>query len=59
MKPEKFFDCVEVKHRGGQLIYEQLKIMTNQEELEFWDQATRELEVAKQKKHNQSLHPTV
>ncbi len=54
MKPEKLFDCIEAKHKGGQLIYEQLKIMTNQAELEFWEQATRELEVAKQKKLNKS-----
>jgi len=58
MKSENFFNCVEIKHKGGQLIYEQLKIMNNQEELEFWEQATRELEVAKQQKHNKSLHPT-
>jgi hypothetical protein len=39
----KTFDCVEMKHRGGQRIYEMVKGMTREEELAFWKAGTEEL----------------
>lgn len=58
MKNEQIFDCVENKHKGGLQIYEQIKNMTKEEELEFWKQVTKESEATQQKKHNKSLPPT-
>jgi hypothetical protein len=59
MKVEQLFDCVEIKHKGGLQIYEQLKNMPREEELEFWKRATKELEATQKEKHNKSLHPTI
>ncbi|PLS67701.1 MAG: hypothetical protein CV045_12120 [Cyanobacteria bacterium M5B4] len=59
MKAEQMFDCVKAKHKGGLQIYEQIKNMTKEEELEFWEHATKEIEATQKKMHNKSLHPTV
>ncbi|MCG3198991.1 MAG: hypothetical protein HUU16_04460 [Candidatus Omnitrophica bacterium] len=32
----KTFDCVEMKHKAGQRIYEQLKGKTVEEQIDFW-----------------------
>ena len=37
------FDCVAMKRRGAEIIYEQTKDMTLEEELQFWRERTREL----------------
>lgn len=45
----KSFDCVEFQDRAGERIYEQLKGMSIQEQLEFWRKQTeilRELQQA-------------
>ncbi|MDO8683723.1 MAG: hypothetical protein Q7N50_09610 [Armatimonadota bacterium] len=42
MKTKKF-DCVEMKHRGGQKVYEAVKGMTAEQELAFWQSKTDEL----------------
>ena len=36
-------DCVAMKRRGAQKIYEQTKDMSIQQQLEFWDERTRKL----------------
>jgi hypothetical protein len=36
----KSFDCVEFQDRAGERIYEQIKGMTIQEQLEFWRKQT-------------------
>lgn len=40
MKKSKNFDCVEMKRRGTERIYEQSKDMTLTEELAYWQEAT-------------------
>ena len=47
MKP-KTFDCVEMKRRGAKLVYEEVKGMTTEQELEYWKVATDRL-IARQK----------
>ena len=51
----KTFDCVEMKHRGAEKVREQVKGMTLEQELEFWQERSRILkqrqEVAKGKSH--------
>ncbi len=36
----KSFDCVEFQDRAGERIYEQIKGMTIQEQLDFWRKQT-------------------
>lgn len=43
MKKSKKFDCVEMKRRGTERIYEQTKDMTLAEELTYWQEATEKL----------------
>ena len=40
---KKKFDCVEMKRRGGALVYERLKGMSAEEEIEYWRRRTEEL----------------
>lgn len=42
MKNKKF-DCIEMKRRGADKIYEQTKDMTLVEELAYWQKATEKL----------------
>ena len=39
----KTFDCVEMKRRGARAVYEAVKGMTVDEELEYWRGKTDEL----------------
>ena len=39
----KKFDCVEMKHRGAQLVYKKIKYMSIDEQIEFWKNGTYEL----------------
>jgi hypothetical protein len=39
----KTYDCIEMKHIGGQRIYEMVKGMTREEELAFWKAGTEEM----------------
>ncbi|MCC6442455.1 MAG: hypothetical protein IT210_03245 [Armatimonadetes bacterium] len=39
----KTFDCVEMKQRGAERVYETVKGMSVEEELEFWRQITEEM----------------
>lgn len=43
MKKNKTFDCVEMKRLGSAKLYEQLKTMDLAEELNYWQQKTRDL----------------
>ncbi len=42
-KKKKKFDCVTMKRRGAERIYEATKNMTTQQQLEYWQQRTGEL----------------
>ncbi len=43
MMKKKKFDCVAMKRRGAEIVYEQIKDMTIDEELEYWRKGTDEL----------------
>ena len=39
----KPFDCVEMKRRGAALVYEKLKGMSEEQEIEYWRKRTEEM----------------
>ena len=39
----KQFDCVQMKHLGSKKIYEEINNMDIQEELRYWQEASKEL----------------
>jgi len=43
MMKTKTFDCVEMKRRGARLVYDEVKDMTTEQELEYWKAATDRL----------------
>lgn len=51
---KKTFDCVEMKRKGAELVYQETKDMTVEEELAYWkkhsDVLRREIERAKKRK---------
>jgi hypothetical protein len=51
--PKKTFDCVEMKRKGAERVYEATKGMTVEQEVEFWRQRTAELrrEILARKQH--------
>lgn len=53
---KKDFDCVEMKRRGAQRVYETIKDMTREEEIEYWRRRTAEMrkKVAQRKREK---HP--
>lgn len=50
MKTKKAFDCVEMKRRGAERIYNQVANMTLKEQLAFWRERTELL-----RKHQQTV----
>ena len=50
MKTKKTFDCVEMKRRGAERIYNQVANMTLKEQLIFWRERTDLL-----RKHQQTI----
>ena len=50
MKTKKMFDCVEMKRRGAERIYNQIADMTLEEQLAFWQERTELL-----RKHQQAV----
>ncbi len=50
MKTKKTFDCVEMKRRGAERIYNQIAGMTLEEQLTFWQERTELL-----RKHQQTV----
>ena len=50
MKTKKTFDCVEMKRRGAERIYNQIADMTLKEQLAFWQERTELL-----RKHQQTV----
>jgi len=51
----KTFDCVDMKRRGAERIYEQVKDMTLEEELAYWRQRTLEF---RQQLQEQQVSPS-
>ncbi len=49
----KQFDCVEMKRLGSEKVYEDLKNLKIKEELEYWQKATKELEMLQHQSINQ------
>lgn len=50
----KTFDCVEMKRKGSEKVYQTIKDMTREEEIEFWrkgnDRLRKEIEERKRAK---------
>lgn len=40
MMETKIFDCVEMKRRGAMAVYGEVKGMTAQQEIDYWQTAT-------------------
>ena len=40
----KTFDCVEMKRKGAEKIYQKIKDMTPEEEIEYWRDRTAEMQ---------------
>lgn len=40
---KKTFDCVEMKRRGGDRVYQRLKDLSQEEQIEYWRKRTEEL----------------
>lgn len=40
---KKEFDCVEMKHKGAEKVQARLAGMTQEEQLAYWEERTREL----------------
>jgi len=54
----KTFDCVEMKRRGAKLVYEEVKDMTTEQELEYWRAVTDRLKArqkSRQGKHGRGI----
>lgn len=49
----KTFDCVEMKRRGAEYVYNITKDMTPQEEVEYWRKRTEELRQEQQRLRTQ------
>jgi rubrerythrin len=54
----KTFDCVEMKHRGAEKVREQIKGMTLEQELEFWQERSRILKQRQKVTKGESHTPT-
>ena len=39
----KTFDCVEMKHRGAELVRQVIESASHEEELKYWREGTEEL----------------
>ena len=44
----KTFDCVEMKHKGAEQILRQIRGMSREQELAFWNEGTRLLQQRQQ-----------
>jgi hypothetical protein len=59
---KKKFDCVEMKHKGAEVVQARLAGMTREEQLAYWEERTRALlalqqEVIARKKMSQFFRP--
>ena len=43
----KEFDCVQMKRQGYEIIYDEIKNMTIEEQLEYWKNGTEQLKKKK------------
>ena len=59
MKTKKAFDCVEMKRKGSERVYQIIKDMTLEEELEYWRKGTERLkkEIEERKRAKESGTP--
>lgn len=44
----KDFDCVQMKRHGAEIIFEEIKNMTLEEQLEYWKKGTEQLQKEQQ-----------
>lgn len=59
MPKTKAFDCVEMKRKGAERVYEHVHAMTPEEELEFWRKGTKALrdEIERRKSRSRKAEP--
>lgn len=55
----KTFDCVEMKRRGSQRIYEATKDMTPEQELAYWQERSRQFRVEQERLIKESNRPSI
>ena len=53
---KKPFDCVEMKHHSGDVICEEIKDMSPEEQRAYWRDRTRQLRARQQALRQQSAH---
>ena len=51
---DKKFDCVEMKRKGAEKVQKEIKGLTLEQELEYWERSTQELK----KQQNEFKHPS-
>ena len=59
MVPKKTFDCVEMKHRGGDAIYQRLRGMTAAEQAAYWQARHKEFmaEIGRLRQQDEDARP--
>jgi hypothetical protein len=55
-KKPKTFDCVEMKRRGSQRIYEATKDMTPEQELAYWRERSRQFREEQERRSPNDPH---
>ncbi|MBN1291353.1 MAG: hypothetical protein JXB48_05890 [Candidatus Latescibacteria bacterium] len=43
----KDFDCVKMKRKGAEVVYQNIKSMTTEEQLDYWQKGTKKLQQKK------------
>jgi len=54
---KKRFDCVEMQHRGGELVRKMTEGMTVEEEVAFWKERTHEMVMRHRTKRTKGKAP--
>jgi hypothetical protein len=54
----KSFDCVEMKHKGAELIYKKTAEFSREEELQFWKEKTISLKNQKNRLQKKTVLKT-
>jgi hypothetical protein len=55
----KTFDCVEMKRRGAQRIYEATKDMTFEQEVAYWRERSRQFREEQERLTKESKRPSI
>jgi hypothetical protein len=55
----KTFDCVEMKRRGSQRIYEATKDMTHEQQIAYWRERSRQFREEQERLIKESNRPSI